>query len=193
MFSNELISVGRRCNLYFLNHKTHVMEYESLSLPGSTFTKILTSITSVIFFIFSIMLIEGIVMGEDLEGFFSDVWPIVATSLVIGYLCFSYRIVVSRNQDIITVWRQFVLPHIKFEKKEFAVTSLRADQVTHSGGDDGGSTTYTTLFSGTQVVVKYTGRKRKLKDILPELLVEEEKSVENDDTTIQPFWTNPPV
>ncbi len=132
-------------------------------------------------------------MEYDLDGFFSDIGPIAIGSLIVGYLCFSYRFVISRNQDLVTVWRQFLHPRIQFAKKEFPLETLRADQVTHSNGDDGGTTTYTTLYSGTQVIVKYTGEKKKVKHVLPELLTTKTESVNEDNTTIQPFWANPPV
>ena len=169
------------------------MGFKSFSLPGSTFTQILFVLCFGIFILFSAKLIEMIEMGSELEGFFRDVGPIYIGSLCIGYLCFSYRIVISREQDLVTVWRQFLHPRIQFAKKDFLLETLRADQVTYSGGEDGGSTTYTTLYSGDQVVVKYTGRKKKLRHVLPELLTEKTESLDEEDTTIQPFWTNPPV
>jgi hypothetical protein len=169
------------------------MGFKSLSLPGSTFTKVLFGLCSGIFILFSIKLIEMIGMGYELDGFFRDVGPIYIGSLCIGYLCFSYRIVISREQDLVTVWRQFLHPRIQFAKKDFLLETLRADQVTHSGGEDGSSTTYTTLYSGTQVVVKYTGRKKKMRHVLPELLTEKTESLNEEDTKIEPFWTNPPI
>jgi hypothetical protein len=109
-------------------------------------------------------------MGYDLGGFFNDVLPIIYIVLATGYLCFSFRIVISRNQDTAIVHRQFILPQIQFFRRAYPIHSLTADQVTYSGGEDGNSTTYTTLYSGDEVVVKYMGHKKKLKRVLPELL-----------------------
>ena len=88
---------------------------------------------------------------------------------MIGYLCFSFRIIISRDLDTVIVHRQFLAPQIQFSRREFQVDSLTAEQVTYSGGEDGQSTTYTTLYNGDETVLKYTGRKRKLKHVLPEL------------------------
>ena len=155
---------------WWAESKGNLTDYKSLSLPGSTVTKFVTMASLLIFVLFSIKLIEGIWMGYNLGGFFNDVLPILSIVLAIGYLCFSFRIVISRNQDTAIVHRQFILPQIHFFRREYPVHSLTADQVTYSGGEDGNSTTYTTLYSGEEVVVKYMGHKRKLKRVLPELL-----------------------
>lgn len=164
------------------------IDYKPLSLAGSTITKVLSAISLAILGLFSIKLIEGIWMGYELGGFFRDVGPIALIAAVIGYLCFSFRIVVSRNQDTAIVHRQFIAPQIQFLRREYSVDSLTADQVTYSGGEDGSSTTYTTLYNGDEVVLKYSGHKRKLKHVLPELLMDKRKPVENKHPTTREFW-----
>ena len=155
---------------WWAESKGNLTDYKPLSLPGSTVTKFVMMASLLISALFSIKLIEGIWMGYDLGGFFNDVLPILSIVLAIGYLCFSFRIVISRNQDTAIIHRQFILPQFQFFRRVYPVHSMTADQVTYSGGEDGNSTTYTTLYSGEEVVLKYMGHKRKLKRVLPELL-----------------------
>lgn len=165
-------------------------DYKPLSLPGSTATKILFAISLAILALFSIKLIEGIWMGYELGGFFRDVGPIAFIAAAIGYLCFSFRIIISRDRDTVIVHRQFLAPQIQFSRREFQVDSLTADQVTYSGGEDGQSTTHTTLYNGEETVLKYMGHKRKLKHVLPELLMDKRNRVENNHPTSQEFWSD---
>jgi hypothetical protein len=166
------------------------IHYKPLSLPGSKATEILFAISLTILAIFSIMLIDGIWRGYDLGGFFRDVGPIALVAAGMGYLCFSFRIVISRDQNTVIVHRQFLAPQIQFSRREFQVDSLTADQVTYSGGEDGQSTTYTTLYNGEETVLKYTGHKRKLKHVLPELLMDKRNRIENKHPTSQEFWSD---
>ena len=155
---------------WWAESKENLTDYKSLSLPGNFFTHFI-SMASLGFLVFLLCgLMYGIWMRADLNDFFRDVGPIALIGAVVGYLCFSFRTVISRNQDTAIVHRQFILPQIHFFRREYPVHSLSADQVTYSGGEDGNSTTYTTLYSGEEVVVKYMGHKRKLKRVLPELL-----------------------
>ena len=155
---------------WWAESKGNLMDYKSLSLPGSTVTGFVSMAPLMFFVMFLIMLIEVIRLGGDLGGFFNDVLPILSIVLAIGYLCFSFRIVISRNQDTAIVHRQFILPQIQFFRREYPVHSLTVEQVTHSGGEDGKSTTQTTLYNNEEVIVEYIGHKRKLKHVLPELL-----------------------
>ena len=105
-----------------------------------------------------------------MNDFFRDVGPIALIGAVVGYLCFSFRIVISRIQDTAIIHRQFLAPQIQFLRREYPVNSLTADEVKYAGGEDSSPTTYTTIYNGEQIVIKYTGYKKKLIHILPELL-----------------------
>ena len=173
-----------------VDQRMQSVDYKSLSLPGHSITKVLSIISLMIVSFFSIKLLEMVWTGQYLGGLFRDVGPIALIAGVIGYLCFSFKIVISRDQDTVIVHRQFLAPQIQFSRREFHVDSLKADQVTHSGGEDGHLTTYTTLYNGDETVLKYTGHKRKLKHVLPELLVEKRERVENRHPTTQEFWSD---
>ena len=166
------------------------VDFKPLSLPGHFITK-LVSITSVgLVSLISLKFLEMVFTGQYLGGIIRDVGPIVLVLAVIGYLCFSFRIIISRDLDTVIVHRQFLAPQIQFSRREFQVDSLTADQVTYSGGEDGQSTTYTTLYNGEETVLKYMGHKRKLKHVLPELLMDKRKRVENKDPATQEFWSD---
>ena len=165
-------------------------DYKPLSLPGHFITKLVSIISVAMVSLFSMKFLEMVFTGQYLGGIIRDVGPIALVLAVIGYLCFSFRIVISRNQDTVIVHRQFLAPQIQFSRREFQVDSLTAEQVTYSGGEDGQSTTYTTLYNGDEIVLKYTGHKRKLKHVLPELLMDKRKRVENSHPTTQEFWSD---
>ena len=166
------------------------VDYKPLSLPGHFITKIV-SITSVVMVsLFSMKFLEMVFTGQYLGGIIRDVGPIALILAVIGYLCFSFRIIISRDLDTVIVHRQFLAPQIQFSRREFQVDSLTAEQVTISGFEDGQSTTYTTLYNGDETVLKYTGHKRKLKHVLPELLMDKRKRVESEHPTTQEFWSD---
>jgi len=166
------------------------VDYKPLSLPGHFITKVVSIISLVIASLFSIKLLEMVWMGHYLGGLIRDVGPFAIITALISYLCFSFRLVISRNQDTVIIHRQFLAPQIQFSRREFQVASLTADQVTYSGGEDGQSTTYTTLYNGEETVLKYSGHKRKLKHVLPELLTDKRKRDENKHPTTQEFWTD---
>ncbi len=155
---------------WWAESKGNLMDYKSLSLPGSVITGVVSMASLCLLTLFLCFLIYGIWMRLELNGFFRDVGPIALISAAIWYLCFSFRIVISRNQDTAIVHRQFILPQIQFFRREYPVHSLTADQVTHSDPENGEGTTFTTLYSGEEVIVRYIGHKRKLKHVLPELL-----------------------
>ena len=165
-------------------------DYKPLSLPGHFITKLVSIISVAMVSLFSMKFLEMVFTGQYLGGIIRDVGPIALVLAVIGYLCFSFRIVISRNQDTVIVHRQLLAPQIQFSRREFQVDSLTAEQVTYSGGEDGQSTTYTTLYNGDEIVLKYTGHKRKLKHVLPELLMDKRKRVENSHPTTQEFWSD---
>ena len=155
---------------WWAESKGNLMDYKSLSLPGSTVTGFVSMASLCLLTLFLCFLIYGIWMRMELNGFFRDVGPIALISAAIWYLCFSFRIVISRNQDSVIIHRQFLAPQIQYLRREYPVHSLTADQVTHSDPENGNSTTFTTLYSGEEVIVRYIGHKRKLKHVLPELL-----------------------
>ena len=155
---------------WWAESKENLTDYKSLSLPGNFFTHFISmaSLGFLVFFLCGLM--YGIWMRADLNDFFRDVGPIALIGAVVGYLCFSFRIVISRVQDTAIIHRQFLAPQIQFLRREYPVNSLTADEVKYAGGEDSSPTTYTTIYSGEQIVIKYTGYKKKLIHILPELL-----------------------
>ena len=154
-------------------------DYKPLSLPGNFFTHFISIVTLLVFLL--CILIYGIWMRLELNGFFRDVGPIALISAAIWYLCFSFRIVISRNQDSVIIHRQFLAPQIQFLRREYPVNSLTADEVTYAGGEDSSPTTYTTIYSEEQIVIKYTGHKKKLRHILPELLMPKKESSDGEE------------
>ena len=146
------------------------VDYKPLSLPGHFITKLVSIISLALVSLFSLKFLEMVLMGQYLGGIIRDVGPIALVLAVIGYLCFSFRIVISRIQDTAIIHRQFLAPQIQFLRREYPVISLTADEVKYAGGEDSSPTTYTTIYSGEQIVIKYTGYKKKLIHILPELL-----------------------
>ena len=166
------------------------VDYKPLSLPGHFITKIVSKTSVVMVSLFSLKFLEMVFTGQYLGGIIRDVGPIALVLAVIGYLCFSFRIIISRDLVTVVVHRQFLAPQIQFSRREFQVDSLTAEQVTYGGGEDGNSTTYTTLYNGDETVLKYTGHKRKLKHVLPELLVDKRKAVEHRHPTSEEFCSD---
>ena len=148
-----------------MDSRINFVNYKPLSLPGTFFTYFISmaSLAGVLFLSISALMIQD-------ESLFNDLVPVLSITFAVGYLCYSFRIVISRDKDTLIVHRQFIVPQIQFFRRAYPIHSLTADQVTISGGEDGTSTTYTTLYSGDEVVVKYMGHKKKLKRVLPELL-----------------------
>ena len=132
--------------------------------------------------------ISALIIQE--ESLFNDLVPILLIALVVGYLCYSFRIVISRDEDTLIVYRHFIVPQIQFFRREYTVKTLTADEVTYAGGEDSSPTTYTTLYSEKQIVTKYTGQKERLRHVLPELFLPKTESSDVDDTIEQPFWSN---
>ena len=173
-----------------MDSDVNLADYKPLSLPGNFFTHFISMASLGLFVFFLCIIIYGIWMGWELNGFFRDVGPIALISAAIWYLCFSFRIVMSRNQDSVIIHRQFLAPQIQFFKREYPVNSLTADEVTYAGGEDSSPTTYTTIYSDEQIVIKYKCHKKKLRHILPELLMPKKESADGDDAKEQQFWSN---
>ena len=173
-----------------MNSEVNLADYKPLSLPGNWFIHFISMASLCLLVFFLCILIYAIWMGLELNGFFRDVGPIALISAAIWYLCFSFRIVISRDQDSVIIHRQFLAPQIQFFRQEYSVNSLTADEVTYAGGEDSSPTTYTTIYSNEQIVVKYTGHKRKLTHVLPELLMPKKESSDGDDDIKQQFWSN---
>ena len=173
-----------------MNSEVNLADYKPLSLPGNWFIHFISMASLCLLVFFLCILLHGIWRGLELNGFFRDVGPIALISAAIWYLCFSFRIVISRDQDSVIIHRQFLAPQIQFFRQEYSVNSLTADEVTYAGGEDSSPTTYTTIYSNEQIVVKYTGHKRKLTHVLPELLMPKKESSDGDDDVKQQFWSN---
>ena len=168
-----------------MDSRVNLVDYKPLSLPGSFFIHFISMASLGAFLMLSI---SALIIQE--ESLFNDLVPILLIALVVGYLCYSFRIVISRDEDTLVVYRQFIVPQIQFLRREYPVNSLTADEVTYAGGEDSSPTTYTTIYSEEQIVVKYTGHKKKLRHIWPELLMPKKESSDGDDAMKQQFWSN---
>ena len=168
-----------------MDSRVNLLDYKPLSLPGSFFIHFISMASLGAFLMLSI---SALIIQE--ESLFNDLVPILLIALVVGYLCYSFRIVISRDEDTLVVYRQFIVPQIQFLRREYPVNSLTADEVTYAGGEDSSPTTYTTIYSEEQIVVKYTGHKKKLRHIWPELLMPKKESSDGDDAMKQQFWSN---
>ena len=168
-----------------MDSRVNLVDYKPLSLPGSFFIHFISMAPLGAFLMLSI---SALIIQE--ESLFNDLVPILLIALVVGYLCYSFRIVISRDEDTLVVYRQFIVPQIQFLRREYPVNSLTADEVTYAGGEDSSPTTYTTIYSEEQIVVKYTGHKKKLRHIWPELLMPKKESSDGDDAMKQQFWSN---
>ena len=173
-----------------MDSEVNLVDYKPLSLPGSFFTHFI-SMCSLASSIFLLIPLIGSILTESFNvKIFYDLGPVILIALAIGYLFYSYRIVISREGDTLIVYRQFIVPQIQFLRREYPVNSLTADEVTYAGGEDSSPTTYTTIYSEEQIVVKYTGHKKKLRHIWPELLMPKKESSDGDDAMKQQFWSN---
>ena len=168
-----------------MDSRINFVNYKPLSLPGTFFTYFISmaSLAGVLFLSISALMIQD-------ESLFNDLVPVLSITFAVGYLCYSFRIVISRDEDTLVVYRQFIVPQIQFLRREYPVNSLTADEVTYAGGEDSSPTTYTTIYSEEQIVVKYTGHKKKLRHIWPELLMPKKESSDGDDAMKQQFWSN---
>ena len=171
--------------------KVNPVHYKALFLPGSFQTYFISislfagTCLLLVLFIYVVLTKPG-----DVELMINELGPIIFFGLVGSYLFFSYRIVISRHEDTLIVYRQFIGPQIQFLRREYPINSLNADEVTYAGGEDSGPTTYTTLFSKEQIITKYSGKKKKLRHVLPELLMPKIESSGDDDTMKQQFWSD---
>ena len=142
-----------------MDSDVNLADYKPLSLPGNFFTHFISMASLMLLVFLLCILIYGIWMRLELNGFFRDVGPIALISAAIWYLCFSFRIVISRNQDSVIIHRQFLAPQIQFLRREYPVNSLTADEVTYAGGEDSSPTTYTTIYSEEQIMIKKSKKK----------------------------------
>ncbi len=167
-----------------MDSRINFVNYKPLSLPGTFFTYFISmaSIAGTLFLSISALMIQD-------ESLFNDLVPVLSITFAVGYLCYSFRIVISRDKDTLIVYRQFIIPQIQFFRREYTVKTLTADEVEYAGGEDSGPTTYTTLYSEEQIVTKYGGQKEKLRHVLPELFRPKTESSDVDDTIEQPFWS----
>ena len=164
-----------------MESEVNLVDYKPLSLPGSFFTHFI-SMCSLASSIFLLIALIGSILTESYNvKIFYGLGPVILISLSIGYLFYSYRIVISRDEDTLIVYRQFIVPQIQFLRREYPVDSLTADEVTYAGGEDSSPTTYTTIYSEEQIVIKYTGHKKKLRHILPELLMPKKESSDGEE------------
>ena len=164
-----------------MDSEVNLVDYKPLSLPGSFFTHFI-SMCSLASSIFLLIPLIGSILTESFNvKIFYDLGPVILIALAIGYLFYSYRIVISREGDTLIVYRQFIVPQIQFLRREYPVNSLTADEVTYAGGEDSSPTTYTTIYSEEQIVIKYTGHKKKLRHILPELLMPKKESSDGEE------------
>ena len=159
-----------------MDTEVNLVDYKPLSLPGSFFTHFISMGSLALSIFLLIPLIVSILTESYNVKIFYDLGPVILIALSIGYLFYSYRIVISREEDTLIVYRQFIVPQIQFLRREYPVNSLTADEVTYAGGEDSSPTTYTTIYSEEQIVIKYTGHKKKLRHILPELLMPKKES-----------------
>lgn len=173
-----------------MDSEVNLVDYKPLSLPGSFITHFISMGSLALSIFLLIPFIEMILKESYNVKIFNDLGPVILIALAVGYLFYSYRIVISRDEDTLIVYRQFIVPQIQFLRREYPVNSLTADEVTYAGDEDSGPTTYTTIYSEEQIVIKYTGHKKKLKNIWPELLIPNKESSDGDDAMEQPFWSN---
>ena len=169
------------------------VNYKPVYLPGSLITFILAYLSLVVSTFVSTLLVFEFTMGADiLNGGFRVLWGFLLLTSTISYLSFSYRIVISRNENIIIIWRQFITSQFQFTKGEYAVNSLHIEEVTRIGGDENveGEYTYTTIYSGNQEVITYAGTKKQILHLVPELLIEKSDSDDIDEVATQPFWSD---
>ena len=164
-----------------MDSEVNLVDYKPLSLPGNFFTHFISMGSLALSIFLLIPLIVSILTESYNVKIFYDLGPVILIALAIGYLFYSYRIVISRDEDTLIVYRQFIVPQIQFLRREYPVNSLTADEVTYAGGEDSSPTTYTTIYSEEQIVIKYTGHKKKLSHILPELLMTKKESSDDEE------------
>ena len=170
------------------------VNYKPVYLPGSLITFILAYLSLIITTVFSVIFVYEFSRGEDIvNGELRGMGEILFMTFIISYLSFSYRIVISRNEDIIIIWRQFITSQFQFTKGEYAVNTLHIEEFTRTGVDSGGNDveqTYTTIYSGNQTVLTFAGTKEQIQHLVPELLIEKSDSDDIDEVGTQPFWSD---
>ena len=171
------------------------VKYKPVYLPGSLLTFIVSYLSLIFTTVFSIILVYEFSEGTDIvNGELRGMGEILFMTLIISYLSFSYRIVISRNEDIIIIWRQFITSQFQFTKGEYAVNTLHVEEVTRIGGDGSHNGdveyTYTTIHSGNQTVLTFAGTKEQIQHLVPELLIEKSDSDDIDEVGTQPFWSD---
>ena len=170
------------------------VNYKPVYLPGSLITFILAYLSLFVTIVFSIILVyESTEWTDIVNGELRNVGEILLITFIISYLSFSYRIVISRNEDIIIIWRQFITSQFQFMKGEYAVNSLHIEEVTRIGVDGEGNDvehTYTAIYSGNQTVLTFAGTKKQIQHLVPELLIEKSDSDDIDEVATQPFWSD---
>tara|TARA_B100001287_G_C22497848_1_gene442098 strand:- start:50 stop:598 length:549 start_codon:yes stop_codon:yes gene_type:complete len=167
------------------------VKYKPVYLPGSLITFIVSYLSLFFTIVFSIILVYEFSEGTDIvNGELRGMGEILFMTSIISYLSFSYRIVISRNRDVIIIWRQFITSQFQFERGEYAVNSLHIEEFTKIGGDDDSEYNYTTIYSGNQEVITYAGTKKQILHLVPELLIEKSDSDDIDEVATQPFWSD---
>ncbi len=149
------------------------MNNSRVSISGHYFTY-LASILFLGFGLFPLLLIiEGIRLGESLEPFFRDVGPFILLLLSLSYVSYSFRTFVERKKasDRIFFSRQFLIPNLKFKKVDFHINQLSIKQWSSKGSTEGGggSTDYTTILVDGTDFFTYTGKRKKILKVIPEV------------------------
>ena len=174
-----------------MDSRENLMDHKPLSLPGSFFTYFISMASLSVFILLSIIPFIVMILEESYNReIFNDLGTILLIALAVGYLCYSFRIVISRDGDTLIVYRQFIVPQIQFFRREYIAKTLTADEVKYAGGEEHGPTTYTTVYSEEKIVTKYEGKKEKLRHVLPELFLPKTESSDVDGTIEQSFWSN---
>lgn len=147
------------------------MTNSRVSLSGSKITHILSNLSVFLGAIPLFVLIEGIWTGRDLAPLFRDVGPFALSVLFLGYISYSYRMVVEREADssMILFSRQILHSSIRFRERTFNIDQLDVKQITMGGGEDSDPTDYTTVLVDGKGFFTYMGHRRKILEVIPEL------------------------
>lgn len=147
------------------------MTNSRVSLSGSKITHILFNVSLFIGVLPLIVLIEGIWMGQDLAPLLRDVVPFALSVLLVGYVSFSYRMVVEREfgSSMVLFTRQVLHSSIRFRERTFNIDQLDVRQITMRGGEDSNPTDYTTVLVDGKDFFTYIGHKRRVLEVIPEL------------------------
>ena len=110
-----------------MDSEVNLVDYKPLSLPGNFFTHFISMGSLALSIFLLIPLIVSILTVSYNVKIFYDLGPVILIALAIGYLFYSYRIVISRDEDTLIVYRQFIVSQIQFLRREYPVNSLTAD------------------------------------------------------------------